>query len=184
MFQQKHFRLVKEQLLQPPKNVCTEDRVNLIICKIVDYFGRLKIRYIVGVDNYYRNKSLVEREIVIGNHFNEDNQFSKFIYDHFIEATKSHIEHIRRDDDYSKKSHSDRRRSDENYKRGHSPEAFRSSKRKTLSPRVERTRNQFDHRKSPRRDKSTSPWRSHPSSKRSPSLSPVPKNVDLRSKIR
>merc|ERR1719312_1009924 len=54
--------------------------------------------------------------------------------------------------------------------------------------------NQFDHRKSPRRDKSISPIRRYHhrdrspvyapnNSKRTPSLSPVPKHVDLRSKI-
>ena len=47
-FQLKHFKTLKEEKLEPPKNVPTIEGIDKIVEKIERYFGRLKIHLVIG----------------------------------------------------------------------------------------------------------------------------------------
>lgn len=75
----KHFKTLKEEKLEPPKNVPTIEGIDKIVEKIERYFGRLKIHLVIGQNIFFINLEKIDKYINDGRHFEENVEFLDLI---------------------------------------------------------------------------------------------------------
>lgn len=76
---QKHFKVLKEEKLEPPNNVCTLEGIDKLALKIEIYFGRLNVKLVIGEKIYFSNLEKIDKIINEGKHFEENLEFLDFV---------------------------------------------------------------------------------------------------------